>query len=211
MELEELQPLLESQKNLSQQQMQLKIEEAEGSMKASSNSGSLISLALTDKNSDINSWLDQGEKERDEVPLMPNRSQDQRDSSRDKTLSLRKSKSNLERKSTNQSDRSRLMQKELAFKPISIAERLVSQNKAYWTNDITGNTDVKPKNNVLPPPGFWEFKTKKKYEFAKQTFKIEPNFQPQFNPLPLTQMSTQVIHMSIPKLKISEFHGDLLE
>ena len=79
---------LESQKNLKQQQMQLKIEEAEGSIKASSISGSLMSLALTDKNSDIKSCLDQGEKERDEFLLLPS-SQDQRNSLRDKTLSLR--------------------------------------------------------------------------------------------------------------------------
>ena len=57
-----------------------------------------MSLALTDKNSDIKSWLDQGEKERDEVPVLPERSQDQTDSSRDKTLSLRNSNLNLERK-----------------------------------------------------------------------------------------------------------------
>ena len=37
------------------------------------------------------------------------------------------------------------------------------------------NTDVKPKNNALPPPGFGEFKRKNKYEFAKPAFKIEPN------------------------------------
>ena len=66
--------------------MQLKVEEAKGSMTASSFSGSLMSLALTDKNSDIKNWLDQGERESDEVPLLPKRSQDQRDFSRDKTL-----------------------------------------------------------------------------------------------------------------------------
>ena len=191
--------------------MQLKIEEAEGSIKASSINGSLMTLALTDKNSDIKSWLDQGEKERDEVPLLPKKSQDQRDSSRDRTLSLRNSKSNLERKSTNQPDRSRLMERELATKPISHTQRLVSPNKAHLTKDFTGNTDVKPKNNVLPPPGFREFKRKNKYEFAKPAFKIEPNFQSEFSVVPLTQMSTQVMHMSIPQLKISEFHGDPLE
>ena len=99
MELEELQAQLEianleSRKTLRRQQMQLKIEETEGSIKASSNSESLMSLGLTDRNSDIKSWLDQGEKESDEVLLLPKKSQDQRDSSRDKTLSLRNSKSN---------------------------------------------------------------------------------------------------------------------
>ena len=91
MELEELQAQLEianieKQKTLRQQQMQLKIEEAEGSIKASSISGSLMSLGLTDRNSDIKSWMDQGEKESDEVLLLPMKSQDQTDSSRDKTL-----------------------------------------------------------------------------------------------------------------------------
>ena len=155
--------------------------------------------------------MDQGKKERDEILLLPKSSQDRRDSLRDKTLSLRNSKSNLERKSTNQPDRSRLMQKELAIKPINLTQRLVSPIEAHSTNDFTGNTDVKPKNNVLPPTGFGEFKPKNKYEFAKPTFKIEPNFQPQFSAMPLTQMSTQVMHMSIAKLKISEFHGDPLE
>ena len=222
-EFEELQAQLEianlaSQKTLRQQQMQLKIEEAEGSIKASSISGSLMSLALTDKNSDIKSWLDQGEKESDEVPLLPKRPQDQKDSSRDETLSLRNSKSNLERKSTNQPHRSRLMQKELAIKPISLTQRLVSPNKALSTNDFTEKTDVKPektdvkpKNNVLPPPGFGDVKPKNKYEIAKPAIKTEPNFQPQFSAVPLTQMSTQVMHVSIPKLKISQFHGDPLE
>ena len=102
MEKEELQAQLEianleSQKTLRQQQMQFPIEEAEGLIKESSISGSLMSLALTDKNSDKRSWLDQGEKERDEVPfLLKRRSQDQRDSSRHKSLSFRNSKSNLD-------------------------------------------------------------------------------------------------------------------
>ena len=204
MELEELQAQLEiasleSQKTLSQKEMQVKIEETEGSINLSSFSGNLMSLALTDKNSDIKSWLDQGEKEGDEISLLPKKSQDQRDSSRDKTSSLRISKSNLERKSTNQLDRSRLMQKELAIKPISLAQRLVSPNKAHSTNDFTGNTDVKPKNNVLPPPGCGKFKPKNKYEFVKLAIKTEPFFQPQFNSIPLTKMSTQVMHMNIPK------------
>ena len=86
-ELDELQAQLEianleSQKTLRQQQMQLKIEEAEGSIKASSLSVSLMSLGLTDRNSDIKSRLDQGEKESDEVLLLPKKFQDQRDSSR---------------------------------------------------------------------------------------------------------------------------------
>ena len=141
----------------------------------------------------------------------PKRSQDRKKSSRDKTLSLRISKSNLERKITNQRDRYRLMQKELDIKPISLTQRLVSTNKAHSINDFIGKTDVKPKNNVLLPPGFGELKPKNKYEFAKPAFKIEPIFQPQFSAKPLTQMSTQVMHMSNPKLKISEFHGDPLE
>ena len=75
-ELEKLQAQLEianleSRKTLRLQQLQLLIEEAQGSKKASSISGSLMSLALTDENSDIKSWLDPGEKERDEVPLLP--------------------------------------------------------------------------------------------------------------------------------------------
>ena len=179
MELEELQTWLEivnleSQKTQRQQQMRLKIEEAEGSIKESSISGRLMSLALTDKNSHIKSSLDQGEKERDEVLLLPKRSQDQRDSSRDKILSLRNSKSIIERKSTNQPDRSRLMQEKLAIKPTSLTKRLVFSNKAHSTNDFTGKTDVKPKNNVLPPPGFGEFKPTNKYEFAKPAIKTQP-------------------------------------
>ena len=174
-ELEELQAQLEianleSHKTLRQQQMQVQMDEAEGSIKAPSISGSLLTLALTDKCSDLKSWLDQAKKERDEVPLLPEKSQDQRDSSRDKTLSVRNSKSNLERKSTNQPDRSGLMQKELAIKPISLTQRRDSPNEAHSTNDFTGNTDVRPKNNVLPPPSFGEFKLKNIYEFAKPAF-----------------------------------------
>ena len=103
MELEELQgqseiAKLESQKTLRQQKMLFRIEKADGPIEASSISGNQMSLALTDKNSDIRSWLDQGEKEGDEVTLLSKRSQDQRKTSRDKTLPLRNSKSNLEGK-----------------------------------------------------------------------------------------------------------------
>ena len=70
---------------------------------------------------------------------------------------------------------------------------------------------VKPRDNVLPPPGFGEFKRKTKYESAKPAIKTEPYFEPRFSAVPLTQTSTQVMHVSIPKLKISEFHRDPLE
>ena len=163
-----------------------------------------MSLALIDKNSDIKSWLDQGEIEGDEVSLLHKGSQDQRDSSRETTLSLRNSKSNLERKSSNEPDRSRLMHKELAIKPVSLTQRLFFPNKAHSTDHFTGNTNVKPKKNVLPSPVFREFKPKNKCEFAKAAFKIEPIFQPQFSAIPLTQISTQVMHIIIPKSKISE-------
>ena len=63
----------------------------------------------------------------------------------------------------------------------------------------------------MPPPDFEDFKPKNKYEFAKPVFKIEPNFQAQFSAIALTQMSYQVMHMSIPKFKKSEIHGDALE
>ena len=187
MEKEELQAQLEianleSQKTLRQQQMQFPIEEAESLIKESSISGSLMSLALTDKNSDKRSWLDQGEKERDEVPfLLKRRSQDQRDSSRHKSLSFRNSKSNLDWKKNKQPDRSRLMDKELAIKPFSVTQRLVSPNKAHLTNDFAGNTNVKPKNNVFSPLDFEDFKSKSKYEPARPEFKIEPIFQRQFS------------------------------
>ena len=181
---------LESQKTLRQQQMQLKIEEAKGSIRASSISGGLMSLPLTNKNSDTKSWLNQREKESDEVPLLPKTSQDQRDSSRDKALALRNSQSNLERKSTNQPHRSRLMHKELAIKTISLTQKLVSTNKAHSTKDFTEKTDVKPKNNVLPPPGFGDLKPKNKVDFAKPAIKTGPCFQPQFSAVLLTQKST---------------------
>ena len=95
--------------------------------------------------------------------------------------------------------------------PISLTQRLVSPNEAHSTNDFTEETDVKPNNNVLPAPGFGDFKPKNKYEFAKPALKTEPYFQPHYSAVPLTQMSTQVMHVSIPKLKISEFNGDPLE
>ena len=63
----------------------------------------------------------------------------------------------------------------------------------------------------MPTPGFGDFTPKNKCEFAKPAIKTEPYLQPQFSIIPLTQMSTQVMHMSIPKLKMSEFHGDSLE
>ena len=61
------------------------------------------------------------------------------------------------------------------------------------------------------PPGFVELKPKNKYDFAKPASEIEPSFQPQFSAIPLTQMSTQVLHMSVLKLNTSQFHGDHLE
>ena len=77
--------------------------------------------------------------------------------------------------------------------------------------DSTENTTLKPKKNVLPHLGFGDFKPKNKYEFAKPAFRIRPNFQPQFIAIPLTQMSTQVMHTSILKLETSAFHGNLLK
>ena len=103
------------------------------------------------------------------------------------------------------------MDKELAIKPVSVTQRLVSPNKAHLTNDFAGNTNVKPNNNVLSPPDFEDFKSKSKYELARPQFKIEPFFQRQFSATPLTQMSSHVMYMSLPKLKTSEIYGDLLE
>ena len=45
----------------------------------------------------------------------------------------------------------------------------------------------------------------------KPAIKTESYFQRLFSSIQLTQMSTQVMHMSIPKLKISQVHGDSLE
>ena len=63
----------------------------------------------------------------------------------------------------------------------------------------------------MSPLGFEDFKPKNICEFAKPAIKTEPYFQSHFSAVPLTQMSTQVMHVSIPKLKISEFNGDPLE
>ena len=57
---------LKRKKAFERQQMQLQIEEAEGSIRASSICPSLMSLTLEeDKNSDIKSWLDQGVEDLD--------------------------------------------------------------------------------------------------------------------------------------------------
>ena len=63
----------------------------------------------------------------------------------------------------------------------------------------------------MPPPGFGDFKPKNKYEFAKPAIKTELYFEPHFSAVPLTQMSTQVMHVGIPQLKISEFNGEPLQ
>ena len=78
------------------------------------------------------------------------------------------------------------------------------------------NPSVKPKQVVnkapgtLPPLGFEEFKPQSKFQFAKPSLKLNQNLEP-YGMQPSMQMPVQLMQMSLPKLKVTEFHGDPLE
>ena len=126
--------------------MQLQIADAEGSLRASSISGSLMLLSLNDKNSDIKSWLEQGE-EADAVFRRSEKSQKRLDMSKaDKALSPQRSKPSVPVQTGTQPNISKL----------KVTRSLTHEQ----------NPSVKPKQVVnkasgtLPPLGFEEFNLK---------------------------------------------------
>ena len=52
--------------------------------------------------------------------------------------------------------------------------------------------------------------SKPKFQFSKPTFKAENDF-PSFTPVVSVLQPVHFVQTSLPKLKLSEFHGDPLE
>ena len=175
---------LKRKKAFERQQMQLQIEEAEGSIRASSICPSLMSLTLEeDKNSDIKSWLDQGVEDVDKCFSQP------KESSRE------------------------VEYKGESGKPLQTFDHknVLSRTQGRGTSKspqrkTTGITF--PKTIALLQQG--NEKPKPKYDFAKPSFKIKSDI-PSFTPAVPVQPPVHFVQTSLPKLKLSEFHGDPLE
>ena len=146
---------LKRKKAFERQQMQLQIEEAEGSIRASSICPSLMSLTLEeDKNSDIKSWLDQGVEDLDKCFSQP------KESSREVENKVESSKPPQ------------------TFDHKNLLSR--TQGRGTSKSPQRKNTGITfPKTNALLQQG--NEKPKPKYDFAKPSFKIEsgiPSFTP---------------------------------
>ena len=192
MEMEKLQELqaeseiaeLKRKKAFERQQMRLQIKEAEGSIRASSICPSLMSFTLEeDKNSDIKSWLDQGVEDLDKCFSQP------KESSRE-----------VENKGESSKPLQTFDHRNLLSRP---QDRGTSKSPQRKNTGITF-----PKTNALLQQG--KENPKPKNDFAKPSFKIESGI-PSFTPAVPVQPPVHFVQTSLPKLKLSEFHGDPLE
>ena len=175
---------LRSKKTFEKHQLRLQIEEAEGSIRASSICPSLMSLTLEeDKNSDIKSWLDQGVEDFEKCFSQPKKSS---------------------REVENKGESSKPPQ---TFDNKNLLSR--TQGQGTSKSPQRKNTGITfPKTNALLQQG--NEKPKPKYDFAKPSFKIESDI-PSFTPAVPVQPPVHFVQSSLPKLKFSEFHGDTLE
>ena len=181
---------MESKKALEQHEMRLQIEEAEGSFRAPSICPSLMSLVLDeDKNSDIKSWLEQSDENFDKCFSQP------KESSRE-----------VENKGGS------------SVLPQRLPEYSHQKNQPLPSQPQNRATSKSPqrKNPVitLPKPitslQRGNDEPKPKHGFANTTFKVENPF-PSFIPAVPVHQPVQFVQTSLPKLKLSEFHGDPLE
>ena len=175
---------LRGKKAFEKHQLRLHIEEAEESVRASSICPSLMSLTLEeDKNSDIKSWLDQGVEDFDKCFSQPKESS---------------------REVENTGESSKPPQ---TFDHKNLLSR--TQGRGTSKSPQRRNTGITfPKTNTLLQQG--NEKPKPKYDFAKPSFKIESDI-PSFTPAVPVQPPVHFVQTSLPKLKLSEFHGDPLE
>ena len=177
---------LKRKKAFERQQMRLQIEEAEGSIRASSICPIMMSLTLEeDENSDIKSWLEQGVEHLDKRFSQP------KESSREVENKGETSKPSQKFQT--------LAHKNLLSRP---QDRGTSKSPQKKTTGITF-----PKTNALLQQG--NENPKPKYDFAKPSFKIESGI-PSFTPAVPVQQPVHFVQ-TIPKLKLSEFHGDRLD
>ena len=178
---------LKRKKAFERQQMRLQIEEAEGSFRASSICPSLMSLTLEeDKNSDIKSWLDQGVEGLYKCFSQPKESS---------------------REVGNKGESSKPSQKFQTFDHKNLLSR--TQGRGSGESPPRKNTGITfPKTNTLLQQG--NEKPKPKNELAKPSFKIESEY-PSFTPAVPVQQPVHFVQTSLPKLKLSDFHGDPLE
>ena len=181
---------MESRKALEQHEMRLQIEEAEGSVRAVSVCPSLMSLTLEeDKNSDIRSWLERSDENLEKGFSQP------KESSRE--VEIKYGSRRLPQRFPKHSPQRNQL---LTSQPQS---RGTSKSPPRKNAGITF-PKTKPslqQRNDEPKP---------KHEFANPTFKVENPF-PSFTPAVPLQQPVHFVQTSLPKLKLSEFHGDPLE
>ena len=181
---------MESKKALEQHEMRLQIEEAEGSVRAVSICPSLMSLTLgEDKNSDIRSWLKRSDENLEKGFSQP------KESSRE--VEIKRGSRRL---------------------PQRFPEHSPERNQWLTSQPHSRGTSKSPprKNTAIncskTKPSLQQGKDepKSKHEFANPTFKVENPF-PSFTPAVPQQQPVQFVQTSLPKLKLSDFHGDPLE
>ena len=179
---------LKSKKTFEKHQLRLQIEEAEGSIRASSICPSLMSLTLEeDKNSDIKSWLDQSVEDFNTCFSQPKESSREIENKCESSKPSQKFQSIYNQKNL----QSRVQSRGLSKSP-QRKEAVFSQSKS----------------SMLPQQIMQD--SKPKFQFSKPTFKAENDF-PSFTPAVSVQQPVHFVQTSLPKLKLSEFHGDPLE
>ena len=178
---------LKRKKAFQKQQMRLQIEEANGSIRATSLCPRLMSLTLEDdKNSDIKSLLDQGVEELYKCFSQPKESS---------------------REVENKGESSKPSQKFQVFDYQNLQSG--TQNRGTSKSPKRKNTEfIFPKRNALLQQG--NDKPKTKHKFAKPSFKIEREI-PSFTQAVPVQQPVHFVQTNLPKLKLSELNGDPLE
>ena len=175
---------IESKKALEQHEMRLQIEEAEGSVRALSICPSLMSLTLEKvKNSDIRSWLERSDENLETGFSQP------KDSSRE--VEIKYGSRRLPQRYPKHSPQRNQLQ---PSQPQSRGESPPRKN--------TGITFLKTKPSLQQSND----EPKPKQEFANPSFKVENPF-PSFTPAVLVQQPVHFVQTSLPKVKLSEFHG----
>ena len=179
---------MEIREALEQHKRRLQIEEAEASVRALSICPSLMSLTLEeDKSSDIRSWLKRSDENLEKGFSRP------KESSRE--VEIRCGSRRLPQRFPKHSpQRNQLL-------PSQPQSRGTSKSPPRKN---TGITFPETKTSLQQEKG-----TKPNFEFAKSLFKVENHF-PSFTPTVPVQQPVQFVQTGLPRLKISEFHGDPL-
>ena len=181
---------MESRKAFEQHEMRLQIEEAEGSVRALSICPSLMSLTLEeDKNSDIRSWLERSDENLEKGFSQPKESR--------REVEIKYGSRRLPQRFPKHSPQRNQL---LTSQPQSRGTSKSPPRKNAGISFPKTNPSLQQRNDEPKP----------KHEFANPTFKVENPFL-SFTPALPVQRPVLFVQTSLPKLKLSDFHGDPLE